>query len=81
MTCDVAIIGGGISGLSAACELKGRGYNVVVLERQARSGGNAQSERFGGFLMEHGPSSVNAQAMETVGLSRDLGLDTLRTEL
>lgn len=81
MTCDVVIIGGGVSGLSAACELKGRGYNVVVLERQARSGGNAQSERFGGFLMEHGPSSVNAQAMETVGLSRDLGLDTLRTEL
>ncbi len=81
MTYDVAIIGGGVSGLSAACELKGRGYNVVVLERQVRSGGNAQSERFDGFLMEHGPSSVNAQAMETVGLARDLGLDALRTEL
>jgi protoporphyrinogen/coproporphyrinogen III oxidase len=81
MSFDVAIIGGGVSGLSAACELKGRGYNVVVLERQVRSGGNAQSERFDGFLMEHGPSSVNAQAMETVGLARDLGLDTLRTEL
>ncbi|MBL6931805.1 MAG: protoporphyrinogen oxidase [Rhodospirillales bacterium] len=81
MTFDVAIIGAGVSGLSAAYELKGRGYNVVVLERQVRSGGNAQSERFDGFLMEHGPSSVNAQAMETVGLARDLGLNTLRAEL
>ncbi|NQU56995.1 MAG: protoporphyrinogen oxidase [Rhodospirillales bacterium] len=81
MTYDVAIIGGGISGLSAAYDLSGRGYKVVVLERQVRPGGNAQSERIGGFLMEHGPSSINAQAMETVGLSRDLGLETLRTDL
>lgn len=81
MTFDVAIIGGGVSGLSAAFELNGHGHKVVVLERQVRPGGNAQSERFDGFLMEHGPSSVNAQAMEAVGLSRDLGLESLRTEL
>jgi oxygen-dependent protoporphyrinogen oxidase len=81
MTFDVAIIGGGVSGLSAAYELTGLGYRVVVLERQVKPGGNAQSERIGGFLMEHGPSSVNAQAMEAVGLSRDLGLESLRTEL
>jgi len=81
MSFDVAIIGGGVSGLSAAYDLSMRGYKVVVLERQVRPGGNAQSERIGGFLMEHGPSSVNAQAMDTVGLSRDLGLETLRTDL
>ena len=81
MTFDVAIIGGGVSGLSAAYALTAQGYKVVVLERQIRPGGNAQSEKFGGFLMEHGPSSVNAQAMEAVGLSRDLGLESLRTEL
>ncbi|MBC8269413.1 MAG: protoporphyrinogen oxidase [Rhodospirillaceae bacterium] len=81
MSFDVAIIGGGVSGLSAAYDLSGRGYKVVVLERQVRSGGNAQSERIDGFLMEHGPSSINAQAMESVGLSRDLGLESLRTDL
>lgn len=81
MTLDVAIIGGGVSGLSAAYDLNARGYKVVVLERQVRAGGNAQSERFGGFLMEHGPSTVNAQATEAVRLSGDLGLDGRRTEL
>lgn len=81
MTFDVAIVGGGVSGLSAAHDLSGRGYSVVVLERQVKPGGNAQSERFDGFLMEHGPSSVNSQAMDTVGLSRDLGLDRCRAEL
>ena len=81
MTFDVAIIGSGVSGLSAAYELTGMGYKVVVLERQVNPGGNAVSERIDGFLMEHGPSSVNAQAMEAVGLSEDLGLDCVRTEL
>ena len=55
---DVAVIGGGISGLTAAYELKRQGYDVKVLERQVRSGGNAISETIGGFLMEHGPSTI-----------------------
>ncbi|CAN5300777.1 FAD-binding oxidoreductase [soil metagenome] len=32
--CDVAVVGGGLAGLSAAIELAGRGYGVVVLEAQ-----------------------------------------------
>jgi len=32
--CDVAIVGGGLAGLSAAIELAQRGYGVVVLEAQ-----------------------------------------------
>ena len=60
MTIDVAVIGGGISGLATACELTRQGHSVVVLERQVRAGGNAVSERIGGFLMEHGPSTVTA---------------------
>jgi phytoene dehydrogenase-like protein len=51
---DVAIIGAGISGLVAAHSLRAAGCGVLVLERQVRPGGNAISERIGGFLMEHG---------------------------
>ncbi|MCC6888617.1 MAG: protoporphyrinogen oxidase, partial [Hyphomicrobiales bacterium] len=60
MNADVVVIGAGISGLSAAFALAQRGQRVIVLERQVRAGGKAQSERINGFLMEHGPSSVAA---------------------
>ncbi len=81
MTLDVAVIGGGVSGLATAYALLRRGHRVAVLERQVRAGGNAISERIGGFLMEHGPSSVNAGATEAEHLSRLLGLDSSRCEL
>jgi oxygen-dependent protoporphyrinogen oxidase len=80
MTIDVAVIGAGVSGLTTAHELARRGHRVAVLERQVRAGGNAMSERIGGFLMEHGPSSVNA-ASPAAALSRRLGLDGARCDL
>ncbi len=81
MTIDVAVIGGGVSGLATAYELTRHGHSVVVLERQVRAGGNAISERIGGFLMEHGPSTVTAAAPAAARLSRSVGLDDQRCEL
>lgn len=81
MSVDVAVIGAGISGLTAAHELLRRGHRVAVLERQVRAGGNAISERFDGFLMEHGPSSVNAASSAATEFSTALGLDPLRCGL
>jgi gamma-glutamylputrescine oxidase len=45
-TCDIAVIGGGLAGLSAALELAARGYRVRVLE--ARRVGWGASGRNGG---------------------------------
>ena len=78
---DVAIIGGGISGLSCGYFLAQRGFDVAVLERQVNAGGNAVSERIGGFLMEHGPSSVSPLHAEVSDLSQELELDTHRIAL
>lgn len=78
---DAVIIGGGISGLSAAHSLHRKGYSVLVLERQVRTGGNAISERFGGFLMEHGPSTVNLAMPGVATLAGRLDLAGLRTGL
>jgi gamma-glutamylputrescine oxidase len=44
--CDVAVVGGGLAGLSAAIELADRGYSVVLLE--ARRVGWGASGRNGG---------------------------------
>jgi len=81
MNIDVAVIGGGMSGLSAAQELRARGFSVVVLERQARPGGNAASERIGGFLMEHGPSTIPADSTIAAEYSQTLGLEPGRCDL
>ena len=39
MSVDVAIVGGGPAGLTAAADLAGRGLEVVVLERESAAGG------------------------------------------
>lgn len=71
---DVIVIGGGISGLATAHDLMERGLDVQLLERQVRTGGNAISERFDGFLMEHGPTTFNAAVPEAVEQITALGL-------
>jgi gamma-glutamylputrescine oxidase len=48
--CDVAVIGGGFTGLSAACHLAQRGVQVVVLE--ATTLGAGASGRTGGIVLE-----------------------------
>lgn len=78
---DVVIVGGGVSGLATAYALASSGYEVQVLERQIRTGGKAISERFDGFLMEHGPGTVNAASATAVAISEALGLDARRVDL
>ncbi len=75
MTVDVAVIGGGISGLAAAHDLARRGREVLVLERQAATGGKARSLALGGFLMECGPSTINTAVPAALAAARDLGLE------
>lgn len=74
MAHDVIVIGGGISGLTCAHELMRQGQDVLVLERQVVAGGNAISERFDGFLMEHGPTTFNASVPDAVEHLAGLGL-------
>ena len=78
---DTIVIGGGVSGLTLAHELMIKGRDVVLLERQVAVGGNAVSERISGYLMEHGPSSLNATAEDPTWLSTRLGLDEKRVFL
>ena len=81
MTRDVVVIGAGISGLSTAYELMRRGRDVVVLERQVVIGGNAISERLDGFLMEHGPSTINAVVPAALEVAHELDLAASSVDL
>ncbi len=59
---DVAVVGGGISGLTAAWALERRGLRVRLLEKRRAVGGRIVSERVDGFLMEHGPNLLISPA-------------------
>ena len=71
---DVLVVGGGISGLSAAYELQRRGVSVRVLEASERPGGVIRTERFDGWVIDGGPDSMLVQKPAAVGLCRELGI-------
>src|SRR6267143_1869841 len=54
----VAVIGGGIAGLSAAHELIRRGAQAVVFEAEARPGGKVGTHAEQGYLTENGPNFI-----------------------
>ena len=76
-TNHVVIIGGGISGLTAAFWLKQNGVPVTVLERDAVPGGTMRTMQDGGWMIETGPNSalettpVFGQMFDLLGLTRD----------
>jgi oxygen-dependent protoporphyrinogen oxidase len=71
---DVVIIGGGITGLSAAYELERRGVSFTLLEASPRLGGLIRTEYLDGFTIEAGPESVLAQKPAALKLCDELGL-------
>jgi protoporphyrinogen/coproporphyrinogen III oxidase len=75
---SVAIIGAGITGLTAAFYLKRRGANVTVYEASARTGGVIQSARQNGFLAESGPNTILETSPKISELICDLNLESRR---
>jgi len=81
-TCDVAVIGGGLTGCSAALALAKKGARVVLLE--AETVGNAASGRNGGmcnngFAQDYGTMSakLGKEVADRLYRAFDAGVDTV----
>lgn len=57
---SVGILGAGIAGLTAAHHLQREGLDVTVFEASDHVGGKIQSERADGYLIEHGPNTIQS---------------------
>ena len=68
------VVGGGVSGLSAAWELKNKGFEVTVIERRDAAGGVIQTFESGGFRAESGTNSVMVTSPRLLKFFEDAGL-------
>jgi D-arginine dehydrogenase len=57
---DVAVVGGGIAGVSAACELAETGRSVVLLEQEEQLAHHTTGRSAAIFLESYGPPAVRA---------------------
>ncbi len=57
---SVGILGAGIAGLTAGHHLQRAGLDVTVFEATDHVGGKIRSERAEGYLIEHGPNTVQS---------------------
>ena len=76
----VAIIGAGITGLTAAFSLKRRGVPVRVYEATQRVGGVIRTERSGAWLAESGPNTILETSPLVGRLLQEAGLAARRLD-
>jgi monoamine oxidase len=75
MRCDVAVIGAGLAGLSAARDLAAAGTDVVVLEGRSRAGGRVEQTTLpDGRLVQLGGEVVGEFHTSYLALVEELGL-------
>jgi len=74
----IAVLGAGITGLSAAYYLTQQGHRVRLFEAGSRAGGVVQTERHEGWSIESGPNSFQENSREITELITALGLDSER---
>ena len=77
---SVAIIGAGITGLTAAFYLKRSGVPVTVYEASDRVGGAIQSIQAEGYLAEFGPNTILETSPKVTQLVIDAGLASRRLD-
>lgn len=77
---SIAVIGAGITGLTAAFYLKREGIPITLYEGSGRVGGVIQSSRQEGYLAEFGPNTILETSPSITQLVQDAGLASRRLD-
>ena len=78
---QIAVIGAGMAGLSAAYRLERAGFAPTVFERHDRVGGRIQTIEKAGYLMDLGAAVYLGTYRESIAMIRDIGLGNELREL
>ncbi|HWL99497.1 MAG TPA: FAD-dependent oxidoreductase, partial [Nocardioidaceae bacterium] len=70
----VAVVGGGVAGLTAAYELGQAGVDVLVLEGSDRVGGKLRLAEVDGVTLDVGAEALLARRSEATDLCAAIGL-------
>ena len=77
---DVAVVGAGLAGLTAARALSAAGASFLVLEARDRVGGRTLNEPIGdGKVVEVGGQWIGPTQVRLAALARELGIETFPT--
>jgi glycine/D-amino acid oxidase-like deaminating enzyme len=74
---DVAVVGGGLSGLHAARLLRRRGIDVVLFEARARVGGRTFTRDHDSTTVDEGGQFVCPAQTEIVRVAAELGIEAI----
>lgn len=77
---SVAILGGGISGLVAGHMLQKSGIAFTLFEADASVGGKIKTTRSNGFIVEHGPNSLQSTSPLLNRLIEETGLSNAKLD-